>query len=161
MNRLCLRNNRLKFDTSGGLPIIWGIYTRIYLKWRKKNKKMSTCNRLDLESLGSWPTMPKNFPGTETRVFNLDMFNRMRGGLENLDGVHHNPRHAMVTLPTVVDSENLIEIVPYCQVYLVRILKQAPFCSNQCYNLMFPGHLSYRYYIIRIWFPPTLGIDST
>ena len=25
---------------------------------------MSTCNRLDLESLGSWPTMPKNFPGT-------------------------------------------------------------------------------------------------
>ena len=24
---------------------------------------MSTCNRLDLESLESWPTMPKNFPG--------------------------------------------------------------------------------------------------
>ena len=23
---------------------------------------MSTCNRLDLESLGSWPTMPKSFP---------------------------------------------------------------------------------------------------
>ena len=25
---------------------------------------MSTCNWLDLESLRSWPTMPKNFPGT-------------------------------------------------------------------------------------------------
>ena len=25
---------------------------------------MSTCNPLDLESLGSWPTMSKNFPGT-------------------------------------------------------------------------------------------------
>ena len=23
-----------------------------------------TCNQLDLESLGSWTTMPKNFPGT-------------------------------------------------------------------------------------------------
>ena len=30
-----------------------------------QNRKMSTCNRLDLESLGSWPTMPKNFPGTD------------------------------------------------------------------------------------------------
>ena len=40
-----------------------GIYRRIYLKWIKHNWKMSTCNRLDLESLGSWPTMPKNFPG--------------------------------------------------------------------------------------------------
>ena len=27
---------------------------------------MSTYNRLDLKSLGSWPTMPKNFPGTAT-----------------------------------------------------------------------------------------------
>ena len=27
---------------------------------------MSTCTRLDLESLGSWPTMPTNFPGTGT-----------------------------------------------------------------------------------------------
>ena len=25
---------------------------------------MSTCNQLGLESLGSWPTMTKNFPGT-------------------------------------------------------------------------------------------------
>ena len=35
-------------------------------EWKHENRKMSTCNRLDLESsLGSWPTiMPKNFPGT-------------------------------------------------------------------------------------------------
>ena len=40
---------------------------RIYLKWTKQNRKMSTCNRLDLESLGSWPTIYahfKNFLGT-------------------------------------------------------------------------------------------------
>ena len=30
----------------------------------KQDRKMSTCNRLDWESLGSWPTMPKNSPGT-------------------------------------------------------------------------------------------------
>ena len=40
-----------------------GIY-RIYLKWLKQIRKMSTCNRLDLQLLGSWLTMPKNFPGT-------------------------------------------------------------------------------------------------
>ncbi len=33
-----------------------GIY-RIYLKWMKRNRTMSTCNRLDSESLGSWPTL--------------------------------------------------------------------------------------------------------
>ena len=33
-----------------------GIY-RIYLKWKQHNWKMSTCNRVDLESL-----VPKNFP---------------------------------------------------------------------------------------------------
>ena len=30
---------------------------------------MSTCNRLDLEWLGSWPIMPKNFPGTGKNVW--------------------------------------------------------------------------------------------
>ena len=38
-----------------------GIY-RIYIKWIKQNRKMLTC-RLDLESVGSWPTLPKNFMG--------------------------------------------------------------------------------------------------
>ena len=29
---------------------------------------MSTCNRLDLESQGSWPTLPENFPGTASNT---------------------------------------------------------------------------------------------
>ena len=33
-----------------------GIY-RIYLKWIKQIRKISTCNQLNLESLGSWPTL--------------------------------------------------------------------------------------------------------
>ena len=37
---------------------------RQYLKSLKKNRKMSTCNRLDLETLGSQPIMPKNLPRT-------------------------------------------------------------------------------------------------
>ena len=56
-----------------------GIYRRIHLKWiKKQNRKMSTCNRLDVESRGSWPTIyvqtlpghcwetvcPKNLPGS-------------------------------------------------------------------------------------------------
>ena len=40
MNRLSLRNNRLKLETSGELPtILEGIYTRIYLKWMKAKPK--------------------------------------------------------------------------------------------------------------------------
>ena len=33
-------------------------------EWKHQNRKISTCKRLDLESLGSWLTMPKNFRGT-------------------------------------------------------------------------------------------------
>ena len=33
---------------------------------------MSTCNQLDLESLGSWPTMPKNFSGTRVEAMIKD-----------------------------------------------------------------------------------------
>ena len=32
---------------------------------------MSTCNQLDLELQGSWPTTPKNFPGTGVVVMPL------------------------------------------------------------------------------------------
>ena len=35
-------------------------------KLMKKNLKMSTCNQLDLETLGSWLIMPKNFPATDS-----------------------------------------------------------------------------------------------
>jgi hypothetical protein len=39
-----------------------GIY-RIYPNVIKENRRMSTCNRLDLQTLGSQPTMPKILPG--------------------------------------------------------------------------------------------------
>ena len=42
-----------------------GIY-RIYLNLIKENRKMSTCNRLDLQTLGSQPIMPKNSPNTDS-----------------------------------------------------------------------------------------------
>jgi hypothetical protein len=38
-----------------------GIY-RIYPNLIKGNRRMSTCNRLDLQTLGSPPIMPKNLP---------------------------------------------------------------------------------------------------
>ena len=40
-----------------------GIY-RIYPNLIKENQRMSTCNRVDLQMLGSQPVMPKNFPIT-------------------------------------------------------------------------------------------------
>ena len=38
-----------------------GIY-RIYPNFMKENRRMWTCNRLDLQTLGSQPVMPKNLP---------------------------------------------------------------------------------------------------
>ena len=38
-----------------------GIY-RMYPNLIKENQRMSTCNRLDLQILGSQPVMPKNLP---------------------------------------------------------------------------------------------------
>ena len=35
----------------------------VYFNWIQTNRKMSTCNQLDLEPLGSWPTMPQKIPG--------------------------------------------------------------------------------------------------
>ena len=65
MNRLGLRNNRLKLETSGELLIILEESIQEYTsnEWKQNQKMMSTCNRLDLESLGSWLTMPQNLPG--------------------------------------------------------------------------------------------------
>ena len=64
MNQLSSRNNRLKFQGFRRFTDHFrGIYG-MYFIWRKhQNRKMLTCNQLDLESRGSWPTMPKNFPG--------------------------------------------------------------------------------------------------
>ena len=62
MNRSSLRNNRLKFKTTWKLPIILEEFHRIYPNLLKENRRMSTCNRLDLQTLGSQPVMPKNLP---------------------------------------------------------------------------------------------------
>jgi hypothetical protein len=47
---------------------------------------MSTCNRVDLESLGSWPIMPKNFPGIGLEAFVLSWariitITKVKGGI--------------------------------------------------------------------------------
>ena len=62
MNRLSSRNNQLKFETAGNLPIILEEFIEIYPNLIKENRKMSTYNRLDLQTLGSQPVMPKNLP---------------------------------------------------------------------------------------------------
>ena len=56
MNRLRLSNNRLKFKTAGKLPIILEEFIEY------KRRMSSTCNRLELQALGSQPVMPKNLP---------------------------------------------------------------------------------------------------
>ena len=43
------------------MDYIRGIY-KIYPNLIKENRRMSTCNRLDLQTLGSQPIMPKNLP---------------------------------------------------------------------------------------------------
>ena len=37
--------------------------------YESKTGRCQTCNWLDLGSLGSWPTMPKNFPGADVHVW--------------------------------------------------------------------------------------------
>ena len=54
-----LQMNQLKFETSGELSIILEESLEEYttsVEW-KHNRKMSTCNRLDLKSLGCGPTI--------------------------------------------------------------------------------------------------------
>ena len=64
MNQLSLRTYWLKFETSGKSPTILEESVECILDEFRKPQKMSTCNRLDLETLGSWPIMPKNHPWT-------------------------------------------------------------------------------------------------
>ena len=52
MNWLSLRNNWLKFKTSEESPIVLV----------NKDQKMSTCNCMDLETLGSWLIMHTSHP---------------------------------------------------------------------------------------------------
>ena len=60
MNWLSLRNNQFKSKTLGLiLRNLWNIPHF----WRRKSRKMSTCNRLILETLGSRQIMPEQIPG--------------------------------------------------------------------------------------------------
>jgi hypothetical protein len=70
MNRLSLRNNRLKFKTSGNLLIILEEF-KAHTVPQQKNRKMSACDRLDLETFGSQPIMPKYLPGHCFQICNL------------------------------------------------------------------------------------------
>jgi hypothetical protein len=45
-----------------------GIY-KIYLNLIKENRRMSTCNLLDLQTLGYQPIMPKNLPNHWPRIY--------------------------------------------------------------------------------------------
>jgi hypothetical protein len=61
---MSLRNNQLMFETLGeNTHHFRGIY-RMYLKYIKKTGRCKQVSWLDLESLGSWPTMSKTFQGT-------------------------------------------------------------------------------------------------
>ena len=62
MNRLNLRNIRLKFKTAGKLPTILKEFIEYTPNLIKENRRMSTCNQLDSQTLGSQPIMPKKLP---------------------------------------------------------------------------------------------------
>ena len=62
MTQLSLRDNWLKFKTAGKSPVILEKNPRIYPNLMKETRRMSTCNRLDLQTLGSQSIMPKNLP---------------------------------------------------------------------------------------------------
>ena len=65
MNWLSLRNDRLKLKTAGKVPIIFKESIEYASNFIKENRRMSTCNRLDLQTLESQPVMPKeNYPIT-------------------------------------------------------------------------------------------------
>ena len=72
MNRLSLWTYRLKFEALGELLFNSEESMDIYLEWIKQNRKMSTCNRLDLESIGSWSTMLKNFSGIAPNTIHMN-----------------------------------------------------------------------------------------
>ena len=60
-----MRNNQSKVDFRTFTDHFRGIYIYIYiyLNSTKKNRKITTCNRLDLEAHESWPLMPQESPG--------------------------------------------------------------------------------------------------
>ena len=69
MNRLSLRINRLKFKTTAGnLPIILEESIE-YTQLIEENERISKCNRLDLQTLGSQPIDPPQLSFFLARVY--------------------------------------------------------------------------------------------
>ena len=68
LNRSSLRNNRSKFKTAWKITDRCRAIYRTYSnsikeeKGKKEKRRTSTCNRLDLQTLGSQPNTPKNLP---------------------------------------------------------------------------------------------------
>ena len=64
MDQLSLSNNRLEFKTAGNITkhLEDFLYYRIYPSLIKESRRMSTCNWLDLQTLGSQLVMSKNLP---------------------------------------------------------------------------------------------------
>ena len=55
-NRQLVTNEPIEFDDH-----FIGVY-KIYPDLMKENRRISICNRSDLQTLGSQPIMPKNLP---------------------------------------------------------------------------------------------------
>ena len=64
MHRLSLRNDRLRFiEICRKIYwLVWRNLYRIYPSLMKGDQRMSTCNRLDLQTRGSQPMMHENIP---------------------------------------------------------------------------------------------------
>jgi hypothetical protein len=76
------KHNQINDQREPAVSYIWikitdhfrGIYRVYYPNLIKENRRMSTCNRLDLQPLGSQPAMPKNLPDHWTRLINQFVF---------------------------------------------------------------------------------------
>ena len=83
---------------------------RMYLKWWSKTVRCKHVNWLDLESLGSWPTLPKNFLGTDFIVI-IYHHNRMNkdplGGYIAGEDVHHHNN-------VIINSIQFLMLVSLC-----------------------------------------------
>ena len=80
-NQRLVAHEPVEFETSREPPIILEESVEDYTSnERKQTERRQNVNRLDLESLGSWPTMPKHFPGTVSRCYIIE-YHDMEGSL--------------------------------------------------------------------------------
>jgi hypothetical protein len=65
MNRWSLRNNRLKLETSGGLPVILEEFIEYASNKLKQNWKMSTCKPVGFRITSIFMDYVQNFLATD------------------------------------------------------------------------------------------------